>query len=148
MTSEGLLSLPSLVQVRGQQVLIVKGVGGRTALRDTLRRRGASVEEFCCYRRGAPDLDPDTFAALLRDRAVRAILASSGEVLDNLDALLRRGADALSVRAGCFLIVPSERVATQARDEGWQSVSVASNASDAAMLAALQNALPSGAGHG
>lgn len=148
MTSEGLLGLPSLMHVRGQSVLIVKGVGGRTALRDILRDRGASVEEFCCYRRRAPDLDAQTFAALLRDRAVRAILASSGEVLENLNALLRQGPDAGRVKTGCLLIVPSERVEAQARAEGWQSVSVATNASDAAMLAALQRALPAGADHG
>jgi len=136
MTSEGLLALPELVAVRGDRVLIVKGEGGRQALRETLGSRGAEVDELACYRRVAPALD----GAGLRDRlareAVRLILISSGEALANLTALLQpRETHKL---ADITLVVPSARVAEEAVAAGWQQPVVAANAADDAMLAAAQ----------
>jgi len=50
-TSEGLLALPSLHDVAGQQIVIIKGQGGRETLRDTLTQRGAIVSECVVYER-------------------------------------------------------------------------------------------------
>ncbi|MEQ8515423.1 MAG: uroporphyrinogen-III synthase [Chromatocurvus sp.] len=138
MTSEGLLSLPSLQAVSGQGVLIVKGEGGRTALREALTARGARVDELRCYRRSAPDVTPEALQGLLRRERIGGILVSSGEVLDNLMALLQSGENTKLTLTGLTLVVPSLRVAEQARVAGWSDVVVAANASDAAMLAALE----------
>ena len=54
MTSEGLLALSLLQNVRDQRVLIVKGQGGRDTLAQELTRRGALVEELPCYCRCLP----------------------------------------------------------------------------------------------
>lgn len=138
MTSEGLLALPSLQAVAGQSVLIVKGEGGRTALRDALHARGARVDELRCYRRAPPDVPPAVLQRLLAEERIGGILISSGEALENLLALLA-GAEktALSLN-DCVLVVPSARIAEQALAANWRDVVVADNASDDAMLAALQ----------
>lgn len=138
MTSEGLLALPSLQSVVGQRVLIVKGEGGRAALREALAGRGARVDELRCYRRSPPDVAPEALQQLLDEQQVACILVSSGEALDNLKGLLEPVDIAQSIRKHCALVVPSARVAEQARYAGWQDVAVAANASDDAMLAALQ----------
>lgn len=137
MTSEGLLAVPELASVAGERVLIVKGEGGRDALRTALIGRGAVVDELACYRRRCPELAPGTLAARLKSAQVEVILLSSGEGLQNLLTLLSRE-ETTKFRHIC-LVVPSPRVAALAREAGFEQVCVAANASDAAMLAALQN---------
>ncbi|MCB1848695.1 MAG: uroporphyrinogen-III synthase, partial [Halieaceae bacterium] len=65
MTSEGLLALPQLQAVGGQRVLIIKGEGGRGAMREELGRRGARVDELACYRRVCPRYAAGEVAARL-----------------------------------------------------------------------------------
>jgi len=136
MTSEGLLALPRLAAVRDQRVLIVKGEGGRAALCEELARRGARVDELACYRRHCPDLSPGELAARLREWAIDYIMISSGEGLANLQALLTTAETTKFRHVG--LIVPSQRVARMAREVGFDRVVTAENASDVAMLHALQ----------
>ncbi|WP_296815495.1 uroporphyrinogen-III synthase [Thiobacillus sp.] len=56
--SEAVLALPQLQAVAGRQVVIVRGVGGRALMADTLRARGADVHFMECYRRTCPHADP------------------------------------------------------------------------------------------
>jgi uroporphyrinogen-III synthase len=137
MDSEGLLALPSLAQLQDQRVLIVKGQGGRQALRDELSSRGAQVDELCCYQRSCPVLPAGKLAETLHQQQVGTMLISSGEGLGNLLTLLsERETSKFSKLA---LIVPSQRVAAMARQAGFNDVTVAANASDGAMLTALLN---------
>ena len=140
MTSEGLLALPRLQGVAGDRVLIVKGEGGRSTLRDELSRRGARVDELACYRRSCPGLAPGELAGRLRRWGVGIILLSSGEGLANLLALL--APEEFSKLRHVALIVPSARVADAARQAGFDHIVTADNASDAAMLAALEACAP------
>ena len=71
---------------------------------------------------------------------VDVILLSSGEGLTNLLLLLSPAETSNFKSVG--LIVPSERVADMARDAGFDSVVIAENASDEAMLRALQKWRP------
>jgi uroporphyrinogen-III synthase len=135
--SEGLLALPALRAVRGQRVLLVRGEGGRTHLRDTLESRGARVCELVCYRRSCPALAPGRMAGLLAQ--VAAVLISSGEGLGNMLALLSP-AETSKFRT-MPLVVPSQRVAGMAAAAGFCRVFRATSAADAAMLEALQRAI-------
>ena len=136
MTSEGLLALPTLQAVAGERVLIVCGVGGRDQLREQLGARGAEVQALVCYRRRAPTLPHGEMARTLRDEQIRLVILSSGEGLANFTALLPP--DETTKLQALTVLVPSARVAAQARESGWSQVLVARNASDAAMLAAAQ----------
>lgn len=137
MNSEGLLALPQLAQVDGQRVLIVKGAGGRGTLRDVLTDRGARVDELICYRRACPAVDPEQLASRLQEWKVDFILISSGEGLQNLLALLRN-LETTKFRDIAF-VVPSARVEKMAREAGIKRIKTAANASDEAMLRALQH---------
>lgn len=136
MSSEGLLALAPLQAVAGQRVLIVRGEGGRTLLRDELERRGAQVDELACYRRKCPQLAPGEMAAKLAEFNVQLILISSGEGLVNLQTLLSPAETTKFTDKS--LVVPSQRVAELARNSGFKRVIVAQNASDQAMLRALE----------
>jgi uroporphyrinogen-III synthase len=136
MTSEGLLARPELQQVAGQRVLIVKGEGGRDTLRRELSARGARVDELACYRRRCPELAAGELARKVTAADVKFILLSSGEGLANLLALLSEK-ETTKFRDMC-LVVPSGRVARMAQEAGFSRVATADNASDEAMLRALQ----------
>lgn len=135
MNSEGLLRLPGLRELSGQRALIVKGQGGRELLRDELQRRGARVDQLACYRRRPVSLPEGLMAARLEDWQIDAVLISSGEGLGNLLATL--SAEETAKLWQTTVIVPSERVAEQARAAGLERVRLAANASDDAMLDAL-----------
>ncbi|MCB1842132.1 MAG: uroporphyrinogen-III synthase [Halioglobus sp.] len=140
MTSEGLLALPLLTGVAGQRVLIVKGEGGRDTLRETLSQRGAQVDELACYTRRCPPLAPGALPRLLRQDGVAIVLISSGEGLCNFAELL--SPSETTNFSHLRLIVPSERVAEMARAAGFDNIETAENASDGAMLRALENCKP------
>lgn len=135
MTSEGLLALPGLRGCGGERVLLVKGEGGRDALARELAARGARVETLACYRRVAPALTPEDFAAALARWDIGFIMISSGEGLANMLALL--GPEETSKLQDVRLLLPSARVAEAATAAGFRQCLVAGNASDNAMLRAL-----------
>ncbi len=140
MTSESLLALPSLREVAGERVLIVKGEGGRDTLREELSRRGAEVAELACYRRRCPPLPAGELAARIERWGIELILLSSGDGLTNLLCLL--GPEETHNVKSLTLLVPSRRVAEQAESAGFGHLITADNASDAAMLRALTEQAP------
>ena len=136
MTSEGLLALSLLQNVRDQRVLIVKGQGGRETLAQELTRRGALVEELPCYCRSLPEIPAGELAANVTEWGIDVIMITSGEGLSNLQVLLSPAETTKLKRIG--LIVPSQRVAHMAQIAGFDQIVTAENASDLAMLRALK----------
>ena len=136
MSSEALLSVPELQQVKDRNMLIIKGKNGRPLLFETLVARGARVS--CCdvYQRFCPKLAGQQLRQVWLDEDVDAVLVSSGEILDTLVSLLV-GDVAVTVGSVKRLVVPSARVAEKAFEYGFENVTIAENATDNAMVAAL-----------
>lgn len=130
--SEGLLALPQLQQLAGDAVLLVRGVGGRTLIREVLSERGAEVDELACYRRSRPRLTADELYQTLTPQPL--VLLSSADGLAALAALLSPAES--STLQKLPLVVPTQRVAEQAQALGCQRVMVADSAEDDAMLQA------------
>ncbi len=129
--SEGLLALPDLQSLNGRSVVIFRGEGGREQLAEQLRARGARVDYAEVYRRVCPAPSASTLSAVAA--GVDVIIVSSNQALDNLHALL----DSEKLRA-TPLVVASARNREHARELGFSAaVSVAADATDEAMLAAL-----------
>lgn len=131
--SEGLLALPALADVRGRRVVIFRGDGGREALGDALRERGAQVDYVTCYRRAAPESGIGGLADALREGRVHAFTITSSEGLDNLWALFDAAARE-RVRQVPFF-VPHPRIAERARGLGLTAV--ATPGGDAGLVAGL-----------
>jgi uroporphyrinogen-III synthase len=140
MHSEALLATAQLQDVRDQRVLIVKGEGGREVLQQELSRRGANVDVLACYCRRLPELPAGELADSIVQRRINTVLISSGEGLANFQVLLRP-AETTKFRH-LRIIVPSDRVARMARVAGFDQIVTAENASDAAMLHALEKWQP------
>lgn len=136
MDSEALLAHPLLAGPAGRRIVLVKGEGGRELIAARLRELGARVEEWIVYRRRPVAIDPAAFERALRDGRINALTAASGETLELLLGLLAQVA-AGTIPAETPVVVPGPRVAELALRAGHAAVEVASNATDAAMLAAL-----------
>lgn len=132
--SETLTAMPELSEMSGRRVLIVRGEGGRTLLRDVLTQRGAEVRFAEVYRRVRPAVDPGKLIARWPAEVGLAI-ATSDEILFNLVELLGdKGREPLMDTP---LVVISERTAATARGLGFHTVRVAERADDPSIVKAL-----------
>lgn len=134
--SEALLALPRLNAVAGKRVVIVRGVGGRPVLADTLSARGAVVTYLECYRRSCPQSDVAPLLARWRAGGIDAVTIASAETLHNLAKLL--GATGLPLLTGTPLFAPHEKIAEAARRLGVAPVVVTAGG-DAGLAAGLIN---------
>lgn len=153
MNSEALLALPELGQVSGQKILIFRGCGGRPTLADQLQQRGAQVDLCELYQRVLPKAATTEFQALLpriiqppceRERGNSAkncvLSVHSGESLVNLVHVLNsviEDSSTLMALKKLPLLVPGQRVAELARQQGFSHLITALNATDKDMTEAL-----------
>jgi len=129
-SSEGLLALPSLQRLDGERILIVRGVGGLETLARGLESRGAAVSYLEVYERRSAALDETARAQLARPIVLIAYsTATLAALVDN-----RIPVDGIS------LVVPSVRVASAAREQGFSEVIIAGDAGETAMLNAIPDA--------
>ena len=138
-SSEGLLAEPGMQAVSGQRVMIVRGVGGREKLAQTLRSRGAVVDYLEVYQRCKPELDNTALVTSLSDDCLSAITITSTEALQNLLAMVD---EASGVRLRKLpLVVVSERIAALAQELGFTQIAVSQQPTDAAILETLTTLL-------
>ncbi|MTD39164.1 uroporphyrinogen-III synthase [Erwinia sp. CPCC 100877] len=134
--SEVLLQLPELQDIKGKQALILRGNGGRELLGNTLRQRGAQVTLCECYQRCPRQYDGAEVAWRWQNKGIDTLVVTSGEMLRQLYALIPEWYRKHWL-LNCRLIVVSERLASHARESGWQDISIADNADNDALLRAL-----------
>lgn len=136
-TSEELVRLNRLQQVKGKRALILRGSPGRELLAETLLERGAEVEYCECYQRCEKYYEGAIEGRRWRDRGITTLVVTSGEMLQQLFALFPP-IDRREWLLHCRLMVVSERLATQAAELGWQDIEVADGADNDALLRALR----------
>jgi uroporphyrinogen-III synthase len=134
--SEALLALPQLQDVAGKRVMIVRGVGGRPLLAETLTHRGAQVHFMECYRRMRPQVDATQLLVRWQAGGIDAVTVTSAETLDNLAALLGDAGRPLLLRTPLF--APHEKIAEAARNFGMAQV-VVTPGGDAGLVEGMVN---------
>jgi len=125
--SESLLALPELAQMNQQEVVIVRGRGGREWLKHALESRGAKVNYLECYERCLPEPNLAILDEALAGNAVVSV--QSAEALHNLWRLAGEARQAV-LRQLVFL-VPHPRVAEAVVDLGIAEVHVTGAGEDA-----------------
>ena len=135
--SEALAALPAFgpAALAGKSILIVRGVGGRDWLVDSLRSRGAQVSVAECYRRALPQADAAGLAERWLAGHIDAATVHSRGALDNLLVMLPAGARLAALTTPLFASHP--RIAEHARALGARDVHVA-GPGDAEMIAGLR----------
>jgi uroporphyrinogen-III synthase len=122
--SEGLLQLPQLQAVRGQDIVVFRGEGGRERIKETLEERGARVEYAECYRRVRPACDARPLVEAWRRGEVHAVSALSAETLRNFVAMMGPAAGEL---ASATLVVPHPAIAAEPDARRFARVAVAAH---------------------
>lgn len=136
--SEALLASPELQQLSKQHCVIVRGVGGRALLGDTLRMRGAQVDYLEVYERQSPTIEPARLRLLLQSQALDIITVTSAESMQNLLALVPE-APWRNLLYALPLVVISERLGLMAESLGFRNVVVSDGVSDQAVFKTIIN---------
>src|SRR5690606_34859258 len=124
--------------VAGKNIMIVRGVGGREVLAETLRQRGARVEFAECYRRTNPQTSMQMLDEYWQKRQLDALVVTSSEAMRNLLRLAENetnGELPLWLRS-TPLFVNHQRIAELPLQKGLR-VTVARAPGDEAMLDCL-----------
>lgn len=130
--SESLLALPEMHDMKNKKVIIVRGVGGREMLAETLKARGAEVTFAECYQRINPQRNADLLAEAWQNQKLHAIVVTSSEAMRYLLDL----AGHASWLKQITICVNHARIAERALEQGL-SVRVTDAMGDEQMLATL-----------
>ena len=137
--SEGLLKLPQLQAIKGQQILIVKGRGGRALLGEKLTERGAICHYLEAYCRVTARINDSSWQAFLACSELNIVTIASIDAMKALNSNL--GSDFNYERL--TLVVASQRIKESALLYGYKQIVVAESASNDAMIAAITDFLES-----
>lgn len=125
--TEGLLrELPQLNDLEGKSVIIFRGGEGRQTLASILTERGADVVYCNLYQRVIEPTQVDQARAFLNQAS--CLVVHSGELLQGMGG---------GNNSHIPLVVPSARIAEQARELGYKQIEVAQNALPESMLDAV-----------
>lgn len=130
--SESLLALPEMHFMKNKKVMIVRGVGGREVLAETLRTRGAKVTFAECYQRINPQPNCDLLAEAWQNKQLHAIVVTSSEAMRHLLDLAGNARWLKQIT----IYVNHARIAEYALELGL-SIRVAASAGDEAMFEVL-----------
>jgi len=134
--SEHLLQHDELQAVTGKRILILRGNGGRELIFDTLTTKGAIVEYREVYKRENLAFRSDLLVPIWQnDQIKQLVITSSGQLSYFVSQLSEQQKNWLFT---LHLYVPSERIAQQAREVGFQVVTNTFSASNKVLLAALR----------
>lgn len=86
--SEHLLQLPELQEIQNISIMIIKGIGGRNLLHDTLTHRGARVINLNVYQRLSPKITPSELKHLWKNNPINTILWTSQQSITQMLSLL------------------------------------------------------------
>ena len=143
--SEDLLQLPELQDLTGEKILLVKGLGGRPLLEETLLSRGARVTPLAIYARVKPRLQLQQIHSLLQGNYAMRVITSAEALEQYAEFAATADFNAGLERDSWLaqpLLVPSYRIEQQARFMGFCKVYNSDGAGSEAIIRTLQQVLP------
>lgn len=136
-TSDGLINLSDLQNISGKIGLILTSNIGRTLLIKTLYQREVKVILCECYKNCEKSYDGVTEGKRLRAMKIKIIIVTSGNMLKQLFNLFSVK-DKEEWLLKCCLVVVSERLASLAKNMGWNNIQVSLGADNISIVNALQ----------
>lgn len=137
-TSEGLLTLNALDErnIIDQDIIIVRGDGGREHLAEQLSKRGANVHYLESYQKVWLPLTQNPVQEW-KNKQINCIVVTSNALLESIIRLINT-ADS-DWKNTCLWIVASERIARRAKQLGLLNIVNANGANDRAIMSAINN---------
>lgn len=136
--SESLLRIAELQAsaVRGKNIIIFRGMGGRELLANTLRKRGARVDYAEVYQRVMPEYDNAIFENIWNTGKPDIVVITSAEGLQNLFDML--SSEHQRILLDTQLVVIGKRISVLAKRLGFSKKPVVTDeASDKGVLKAI-----------
>lgn len=121
--SEQLLTLDNLQNINGETILLIKGIGGRKLITQTLRTRGANICPITVYRQTIPTKNEEYIDWLWHNNSVDIILFTSYKAIQNIFTLFGEEAKDWLLNKPCIVI--SKRIADKAQKLGIKKIIVA-----------------------
>ncbi|KPU81995.1 uroporphyrinogen III synthase HEM4 [Psychromonas sp. PRT-SC03] len=116
--TRGLLALPCLTFVQGKKILILRGVGGRKLLSQTLKLRGADVYYYQPYQRVAIALNMNALVKNWQQHEINGAIISSIELLESISRQVSDKQWLYQLK----IYVPSQRIIDRALQLGWTKI--------------------------
>ena len=137
-TSEDLLALPGLLNVKDKRIALFRGQGGRELIAESLRTRGARVDYLELYARTVPQYSRDEVLQQIEREGINVVVTTSMQVLDSFLHLIDTATVSSELLRRLSVIVPSQRVREHALAAGFKHVINAGGADDQTVLRSLQ----------
>ncbi|UZE96451.1 uroporphyrinogen-III synthase [Alkalimarinus alittae] len=140
--SESLLNLPELTELAHQKILILRGEGGRELLKQQFEQQGAKVDYANLYQRSCPTYSVSEINNALITFSPDILITLSGETLHNLIKISQNKDIAIEQRNRImdkYVLVPSQRVADQARSLGFSKVWVPKALNEQALVECIES---------
>ncbi|MEN9916158.1 MAG: uroporphyrinogen-III synthase [Pseudomonadota bacterium] len=132
-SGKGILKLATLQNVNQKKFLIIKGEGGRAYLAESLKARGAQVDNLNVYKRQLPKIDKSNIP---NQKSIDIIICTSHSGLKNLVSLLYPYWQASLLKKQ--LLVISTRLQDSAKKLGFvKTPLISDNATNTAILNTL-----------
>jgi len=119
-TSEHLLKLENFTNVLNQNILLVKGIGGRDTIREGLKTLGANLTVIDVYERKLPKINPKIIDKIWQDNSIDIIIYTSKQAMINTIAIFPGSAKKWLLTKPSIVI--SERLAVHAKTLGFKNV--------------------------
>ncbi|WP_392344459.1 uroporphyrinogen-III C-methyltransferase [Pseudoalteromonas prydzensis] len=135
--SEGLLTLKSLQQIDGQNIVLVKGKDGRPTIAKTLKQRGAFLNNLVVYQRSPVEGNSTDWLDHWQSIDVKGIVITSNAAVD---AIFRQlSVQQLEWLRHCQFYVASARISEHlaAQQIDSANIHIAAGASDSAMFTCI-----------
>ena len=130
--------LPQLFNVNQQKIAIVRGLGCRELLANTLRHRGAEVDYLEVYRRNPIKQSAAQLFQVMQKFKVNVVSITSGDSLERLNRLFLEDNNRPQKWHSIPVIVPSERIFNLAQQLGFQNIRLAKGANVEPTILALE----------
>jgi uroporphyrinogen-III synthase len=114
--SECLLQLDNLQNVKYQNILLIKGLGGREIIENKLNALQANLTPIIVYKRIIPSIEQEFINSLWQNDSVDIILFTSSEAMHNIFSMFGQQAKEWLLNKPCIVI--SARIAINAKDKG------------------------------
>lgn len=118
--SEHLLQLENFTNVLNQNILLVKGIGGRNVIQEGLKTRGANLTVVDVYVRKSPEISPKIIDKIWQEDSIDIIIYTSKQAMLNIIEIFPESAKTWLLSKPSIVI--SERLVEHAKKLGFKNI--------------------------
>ncbi len=135
-TSEGLISLKSLSNIKGKKIALISGEGGRKLIEETLQQKGGIVEKISTYRRTKNTTSPKIISEISKFKP-NLVVVTSVDVLTSFCQSFKNSLKFIDV----IVVCASKRILMEAKKYQFMEYILSEGASNTKIIAVLKKSI-------